>query len=160
MRYQMKQRLMSIGDKGVIYDESGNIVYRNQGRFLNLTDKVKMLDSFENEVATLHSKLFQFPKSFYVAIKGQEAAKITPKPLAVLKAAFDIVLVSGERWKLSGKLSNHSFTLENGTGEVIATASRDWITITDGYGIDIAEGQDDLLVLMVIVALETSLGDE
>lgn len=160
MRYQMKQRLMAIGDKGVIYDQAGNAVYRNQGRFFNLTDKIKMLDGLENEVATLHSKLLQFPKSFYVEIGGKEAAKVTPKPMALLKAAFDIVLASGERWKLSGKLSNHSFTLENEKGQVIATASRDWITITDGYGIDIAEGQDDLLVLMVIVALETSLGDD
>ena len=158
MRYQMKQRLMAIGDKGVIYDEAGNVAYRNQGRFFNLTDKVSMLDAAGNQVATLHSKILQFPKSFYVEIGGEPAAKVTPKPLALVKANIDIVLTSGEHWKLRGTLSNHTFTLENGAGQVIATASRDWITITDGYGIDIADGQNDLLVLMVIVALETSLG--
>ncbi|MCS3842080.1 LURP-one-related/scramblase family protein [Microbacterium sp. AK031] len=158
MRYQMTQRLLAIGDKGVIYDEFGNLIYQNEGRFFNLTDKVKMLDGLGNVVATLHSRLIEFPKSFYIEIEGQAAAKVTPKPLALLRAAIDIVLVSGERWKLSGTLRNHSFTLEDGQGQTIATASRDWITITDGYGIEIAEGQDDLLVLMVIVALETALG--
>lgn len=159
MRYQMKQRLMAIGDKGVICDEAGKVTYQNQGRFFNVTDKVALLDVLGNPVATLHSKVFQFPKSFYIEIGGEAAAKVTPKPLALLKASFDIVLTSGDHWKLHGSLSNHSFTIENGAGQVIATASRDWITITDGYGIDIADGQDDLLVLMVIVALETSLGD-
>lgn len=43
-----------------------------------------MLDGLGNEVATLHSKLVQFPKSFYVEIGGKEAAKVTPKPLALL----------------------------------------------------------------------------
>lgn len=160
MRYQMKQRLMAIGDKGVIYDAAGNVAFRNQGRFFNVTDRVTMLDSLGNEVATLHSKLLQFPKSFYIEIDGEAAAKVTPKPLAVMKAAFDIVLSSKERWKLRGTLSNHNFVVEDGTGQVVATASRDWVTITDGYGIDIADGQNDLLVLMVIVALETSLGDD
>lgn len=159
MRYQMKQRLLSLGDKGVISDEHGTPVYRNNGQFFSLRDRVSMIDAKGEQVATLHSKILSFPKAFFVEIGGKEVVKITRKPLSI-RMAFDITLTSGERWKLRGDWVNRSFTLEDENGALVAQATSAWVSVAGNYGIDIVDGHDDLLVLMILVALETAAHDD
>ena len=155
MRYQMRQKLLSVGNDGEIFDEQGNVVYHADGKFWTVQDRVDVIDTQGTTVATLHSKLLSLQKTFVVEIAGQEAVELVRKFFAFRKS-FDIQLASGQHWGLQGSWGDHAFTITGDGGETIATISREWITIADAYGIDIADGQDDLLVLMVLVALEAA----
>lgn len=159
MRYQMQQKLLSVGNDGDIYDEQGTVLYRADGRFWTVQDRVDILDTHGTTVGTVHSKLLSLQKTFVVEIGGQEAAEIVQKFFS-LRKSFDIHLASGDRWALHGDWLEHAFAITAASGETIATISREWITIPDAFGIDIADGQDDLLVLMVLVALEAAEHDD
>jgi uncharacterized protein YxjI len=37
---------------------------------------------------------------------------------------------------------------------VVATVSKRWISLTETYGVEIAEGEDDLLILASVLALD------
>ena len=155
MRYQMRQTMLSVGNDGEIFDSEGNVVYYADGKFWTIQDRVDVKDSEGNVVAKLHSKLLTLQKTFVIEIGGQEVATIVRKFFS-FRMNFDIHLASGDRWELHGSWSDHAFTITNHDGETIATISSKWVTILDAFGIDIADGQDDLLVLMVLVALEAA----
>ncbi|UOR03123.1 LURP-one-related family protein [Leucobacter allii] len=159
MRYQMTRKLFALGDQGVITDEHGNPVYRNAGKFFSLHDRVRLLDMQGEEVATFHSKLLSFPKRMFIEIGGEPAATVTRKALAV-RVKFDIELASGERWELHGDWVDRSFTLTDGAGATVAQVTKAWVSVAGRYGIDIAEGRDELLVLMILVALESSVAED
>ena len=41
---------------------------------------------------------------------------------------------------------------------MVATVSKRWISLTETYGVDIAPGEDDLLILAAVLALD--LGED
>ena len=37
---------------------------------------------------------------------------------------------------------------------VVATVSKQWVALTDTYGVDTAGGEDDILILAVVLAID------
>ena len=54
---------------------------------------------------------------------------------------------------VTGSLLEHEYTIERG-GELVATVSKRWLSLTETYGLDIAPGEDDLLILASVLALD------
>ena len=54
---------------------------------------------------------------------------------------------------MEGNLFDHEFTIERGD-QTVATVSKRWFTMRDTYAVDIAAGQDDLLILASVLALD------
>jgi len=42
----------------------------------------------------------------------------------------------------------------------MATVSKAWISLTETYGVDIAPGEDDLLILATVLALDLTEDEE
>jgi uncharacterized protein YxjI len=43
---------------------------------------------------------------------------------------------------------------------VVAAVTKAWISLTDTYGVDIAPGEDDLLILATVLALDLTEDEE
>ena len=54
---------------------------------------------------------------------------------------------------MKGDLLDHEYEVELG-GRRVANVSKKWLTIRDTYAVDIAEGQNDLLILAGVLALD------
>jgi uncharacterized protein YxjI len=54
---------------------------------------------------------------------------------------------------LTGSLLEHEYTITR-NNQTVATVSKRWISLTDTYGVDIAPGEDDLLILASVLALD------
>ena len=52
-----------------------------------------------------------------------------------------------------GDLLDHEFTVRRGA-EVVATISRRWFSVRDTYAVSVAPGQDDVLILAIVLALD------
>jgi uncharacterized protein YxjI len=39
-------------------------------------------------------------------------------------------------------------------GSVVATVSKKWVALTDTYGVETAEGENDILILAVVLAID------
>ena len=61
--------------------------------------------------------------------------------------------------EVRGHLLDHEFTVER-DGEQVATVSKRWFTLRDTYGIDIADGEDHLLVLASVLAVDLDVARE
>ena len=57
-----------------------------------------------------------------------------------------------------GKIVNHEYKIEL-DGDKVAEVSKRWFRVRDTYGIEIAPGQDDALVLAVAVCVDQMTHD-
>jgi uncharacterized protein YxjI len=75
-------------------------------------------------------------------------AMITP-----LRARFDVKVEEGPDLQVQGNIVDHEYEIE-ADGTKIAEISKRWFRIRDTYGVEIAPGQDEIVVLAVAVAID------
>jgi uncharacterized protein YxjI len=57
-----------------------------------------------------------------------------------------------------GNVVDHEYKVERG-GDKVAEVSKRWFRVRDTYGIEIAPGQDDALILAVTVVIDQMTDD-
>jgi uncharacterized protein YxjI len=60
---------------------------------------------------------------------------------------------------MTGDLFDHEFTIRRGD-QTMATVSKRWLSVRDIYAVDVAPGQDDLLILASVLALDLAHDQE
>lgn len=153
--YVMRERLFDIGDDYDVTDESGRKLFHVDGRALTLRDRVVISDAEGNEVAEVHRKLVALRRTYQITIGGETAAQVRKNLLTPFRDKFTIDIPGPHDLTMSGNLLDHEFTVER-DGHIVATVSKRWLTIRDTYAIEVAAGENDLLVLAAVVALELS----
>ena len=58
-----------------------------------------------------------------------------------------------DRLSAKGNVVDHEFEIER-DGETVAEISKRWFRVRDTYGIEVAPGQDDPLILAVTVCID------
>ena len=66
---------------------------------------------------------------------------------------FTVDIPGPEDFHITGSIFEHEFTVKQ-AGQIIATVSKRWFTLSNTYGVDIAPGQDDVLSLACVLALD------
>ena len=66
---------------------------------------------------------------------------------------FTIDIPGPDDLEMTGNLFEHEFTIARG-GQPVATVSKRWFSLRDTYGVDIAPGANDLLILASVLALD------
>jgi uncharacterized protein YxjI len=70
-----------------------------------------------------------------------------------------IDLAGGGQLEAVGNILDKEFEIRSGHG-VLARVSRSWFRTRDAYGVDVAPGQDDALVIAIAVCLDRIHQDE
>ena len=152
-RYKMRQRMFSIGEDFTIEDESGNPAFEVDGKFMTLRETFELKDRQGNVVATIRGKLMSLRAKMDV-LRGEEVvATITKALFTPFHDKFDVAVAGGGSLTVDGDLFDHEYTLRR-DDRVVAQVSKRWFTFTDTYGINIASGEDDALILAIAVALD------
>lgn len=157
-RYRMKQRLISIGEDYVIEDAEGKPVYRVDGKVLTLRETFVIEDLQGREVATIREKKLALRDSMKILRGGQTIATVRKAWLTPFRDRFDIDVEGGEELRAKGDLLDHDYEIRRGK-QVIAQISKRWFSLRDSYGIDVAPGEDDALVLAIAVAIDEMAHD-
>jgi uncharacterized protein YxjI len=85
-------------------------------------------------------------------------ATIKKAMIAPLRDRFSIRVDDGEDMEAKGNVVNHEYKIERG-GDKVAEVSKRWFRIRDTYGIEIAPGEDDALILAVTVCIDQMTRD-
>jgi len=152
-RYKMRQRLLSIGEDFTIDDERGNPVYRVDGKVLRIRETFVIEDLRGNEVATIREKKLALRDSMKILRGGNTIATVRKAWLTPFGDRFEIDVEGGGDMSAKGDFLDHEYEIRSG-GDTVARVSKHWFTFTDTYGIDVAPGQDDALILAVAVAID------
>ena len=72
----------------------------------------------------------------------------------VVEAGFPAPAVYGpDDLEANGSFTDHEYTFKR-SERVVATVSKRWFSWTDTYGVDIADGEDDILILARSVVVD------
>jgi uncharacterized protein YxjI len=92
-------------------------------------------------------------------VHGQEIAEVRKKLFSPFVDRFTIDIPGPDDLAIRGSLLDHDYTVRRGD-QLVATVSKAWISLTDTYGVDIAAGENDLLILTSILALDLAEDQE
>jgi len=157
-RYRMKQRLISIGEDYVIEDADGKPVYKVDGKVLTLRETFVIEDLQGREVATIREKKLALRDSMKILRGGETIATVRKAWLTPFRDRFDIDVAGGEDLQAKGDLLDHDYQIRRGR-QVVAQISKRWFSLRDSYGIDVAPGEDDALMLAIAVAIDEMAHD-
>jgi uncharacterized protein YxjI len=153
MRYQVREKLFRLGEDNDILNDAGQPVLKVDGKVLSIHGLMLVNDLAGTEVARVSRKLVSFRATYEIALTGGVTAELHQRFTGPFHPKWNFSVAGGEEMEMSGNFSGHDFTL-TANGQPVATVSKQWISLADSYGVDVAEGQNDLLVLCGVLALE------
>jgi uncharacterized protein YxjI len=151
-RYQMRQRLLSIGDDYWIEAEDGRRAFRVDGKALRLRKTFVLEDAAGNEVAKLQERKLSVRDKMEIERGGRSIATVR-KALVGIRDRFSIDVEGGDDLAAKGNLVDHEYEITR-DGDTVATVSKRWFRVRDTYGVEIAGGEDDAFVLAVTVCID------
>jgi uncharacterized protein YxjI len=153
MRYIMKQKLFSFGDKFAIRNEKDEDVFFVNGEVFSLGHKLSFEDPQGNELLFISQKVLSFGPTYELYRGNQHVATIKKELFTFFQCTFDIHIDDKGDLSAEGNLSDHEYTFTR-DGEAIAQVSKQWFSWADTYGVEIADGEDPLLILASTVVID------
>jgi uncharacterized protein YxjI len=153
MRYVLKQKLLSWGDDFYIKDESGRNVYFVDGKAFSFGDQLSFQDLDKKELAYIKQIVFSWGKTYEISRSGQVVAVVKKALFAPFHHRFTVDVPGPDDLEAEGNFTDHEYIFRRGD-RTVATVSKQWFTWTDTYGIDIAPGEDEVLILASAVVVD------
>jgi uncharacterized protein YxjI len=157
-RYQMVEKLASIGDDFWIENGLGQRAFKVDGKALRVRDTLKIRDMRGVEVAEIQEKMVRVKDTMDIARNGRTIATVKKALVTPLRGRFSINVDGGPDMNAEGNILGHEFNIEQG-GRRIAEISKKWFRIRDSYGVEIDPGQDDALILAIVVVIDQMTSD-
>ncbi len=151
MRYIIKQKIFSLGDRFTIKDEFENDVFVVQSKLFNIGRKLKIFDLIDNELCYIEQKLFKFMPEYNIYIGGQIIANVKKK-FAFFKNDFDISSSMGNYY-VEGNVFAHNFNIYK-DGLTVATISKQLFAFSDTYFVEIDDNQDQIVNLAMAIVID------
>lgn len=153
MRYLMKQKVFSVGDKFAIKDENGSDAFFVDGRVFSLGHQLAFEDPQGRELAFIKQKVLALGKTYEIYRNGEHAASVKKEMFTLFQCTFHIHVDGQGDVDAAGNLSDHEYTFTR-NGEPIAQISKQWFAWSDTYGVEIADGEDPVLILASTVVID------
>jgi uncharacterized protein YxjI len=155
-RFQMKQKLISIGDDYWIEDDDGARVFKVNGKAVRLRDTWVLENAAGAEVARIKEKALSVRDKIKIDLPGGEAT--VKKALVGIRDRFHVDVDHGEDLKAHGNVVDHEYEIKR-DGHKVAEVSKRWFRVRDTYGVEIEGGVDPVLILAVTVAIDALTHD-
>ena len=156
VRFQMREKLISIGDDYWIEDESGTRRFRVNGKAVRFRDTWILEDTRGREVAKIKEKKLSVRDAIHIEFDGGEA--MVKKALVGIRERYHVEVEHGDDLKAHGNIVDHEYEIER-DGDKIAEVSKKWFRVRDTYGVEVDDLSDAPLVLAVTVAIDSMSHD-
>ena len=153
--YRMRQRLVSIGDDYWIEDEQGNRAFKVNGKALRVRETLVFEDAGGRELLKIQERKLRVRDTMEIEDgDGNTVATVKKALITPLRERFDVQVESGEDLEVQGNIVDHEYKIER-DGDKIAEVSKRWFRVADTYGVEVAAGQEPILVLAVTAAVDS-----
>jgi uncharacterized protein YxjI len=152
-RYQMREKLFAIGDDFWIETDGGERVFKVNGKALRVRETFILEDPSGQELFKIQEKKLRIHDTMKIERDGDTVATIKKALITPLRDRFAIELETGDDMSAKGNIVDHEYEIER-DGHKVAEVSRRWFRVRDTYGIEIAPGEDDALILAATVCID------
>jgi uncharacterized protein YxjI len=157
--YVIRERLFRLGEDSDITDEAGQPVLRVDGKVLSLHNRLILRDPAGREAGQVQRKLAALRPTYQITIDGKDIAEVRRHLFTPVGERFTIDVHGTGGMEVSGDLLSHEFTIDR-DGQAIATISKRWLSMTASYTVEVAPGEDDVLILASVLALDLAIDAE
>ncbi len=153
LRYQMREKIFSIGDDYWIENSRGERIFKVDGKALRVRETVIIEDRVGAELCKVQEKALHLRDTMDIERNGRVLARVKKALIAPLRERYSVEVRDGDDLEVHGNIVDHEYTIQRG-GTRVAEVSKRWFRVRETYGIEVAPGEDDALVLAVAVCLD------
>ena len=153
-KYKIRQNMISIGDDFWIENEAGQKVFKVDGKVLRIRKTLVFEDAKGKKLAQIQERLLTIKDTMVIEdADGKDIATIKKALIAPFRDKWDVKVKNGPDLDVQGNILDHEYTIKQGR-EKVAEISKKWFRLTDTYGVEIEDGQNDILILAVAIAVD------
>jgi uncharacterized protein YxjI len=152
-RYRMREKLFAIGDDFWIDTEDDRHAFKVNGKALRIRKTFILENASGDELIKIQEKKLTVRDKMELEHDGEHLATIKKALVSPLRDRFAIELSDGRELSAKGNIVDHEYKIER-DGDKIAEISKRWFRIRDTYGIEIAPGEDDALILAATICID------
>jgi uncharacterized protein YxjI len=151
--YQMREKLFSIGEDFWIENQAGDKEFKVDGKAMRLRDTLILEDSSGAELFKVQKKALRVRDTMEIEHDGKTVATVKKALVHVVRDRFAIEVDGGDDLEAKGNIVDHEYKIER-DGDHVAEVSKRWFRVRDTYGIEIGPGENDALMLAVVVCID------
>jgi uncharacterized protein YxjI len=152
-KYRMREKVFAIGDDFWIENDEGERAFKVDGKALRIRQTFVLEDPSGAELFSIQEKKLSVRDKMEIERDGHTVATVKKALVSPLRDRFSIDVEGGEDLEAHGNVVDHEYKIERG-GDQVAEVSKRWFRARETYGIEIAPGQDDALILAVTVCVD------
>ena len=154
-RFQMRQRMVSIGDDFWIENEHGRKVFKVDGKAIRVRGTLIFEDPRGQELLKIQARIARVRDTMNIEDAGGSTAAVVHNALITpLRDRWQVDLPGrGEDMIVQGNILNHEYHIDLGRRQV-AEVSKKWFRLRDSYGVQVAPGQNVPLLLAITVVID------
>jgi uncharacterized protein YxjI len=153
-RYQMREKMISIGDDFWIENGAGQKVFKVDGKALRIRETLQFEDRQGHMLCQIQEKKLRVKDSMKVeSPNGEQLAMVKKALISPVRDRFTVKISDGPDLEVKGNILDHEYKIGEGRDKV-AEVSKKWFRIRDTYGVEIEPGQNDIIILAVTVCID------
>ena len=152
-RYRMREKLFSIGDDYWIETDGGDRVFKVDGKAMRIRETFILKSPSGEEIFKIQERKLTVRDTMKIERDGDTVATIKKALITPLRDRYAIEVEGGSELSAKGNIVDHEFEIER-DGDKIAEISKRWFRVRDTYGIEIAAGENDALILAATVCID------
>ena len=149
MKLLFKQRVFSWFDSYDIYDEQGDAVFTVKGQ-LSWGHCLHISDAAGNHIGTVKEVVLSFLPRFEI-YAGDRLLGSIRKEFTFFKPKFTLDM---NGWTIDGDWLEWDYTIRDASGKPVATISKQLLSWSDTYVIDVHSPADAIPALMVVLDID------
>jgi uncharacterized protein YxjI len=153
-RYRMRQRMLSIGDDYVIENDQGDRVYKLDGKALRIRKTILFEDMDGHELCKIQQRMLHLRDSMEIeGPDGNRIAMVHKAMVTPIRNRWVVKLEDGPDLHTEGDIVNHEYRIHR-DGAKVAEVSKRWFRVRDTYGVEVAPGENDVLILATTAVID------
>ena len=152
-RYVLREKLLSLGDDFWIENDRGERIFHVDDKVLRVRDTIVIKDRDGNELLKLQKRLLRARDTMAIERGDDKVATVKKAMITPLRDRFTVGLEGGGELQVEGNILDHEYQVTR-DGIPVANISKRWFRVRESYGVAVAPGQDDALVLAITVCID------
>jgi uncharacterized protein YxjI len=152
--YQMRQKMVAIGDDFWIENDKGQKVFKVDGKALRVRQTLIIEDAHGTELCKIQERMLRVKDSMEIeGPRGEKLAMVKKALITPVRERWVVKIKGGPDLEVQGNILDHEYSIGEGRNK-IAEVSKKWFRLRDSYGVSIDPGQEDVLILAVAVCID------
>ena len=152
-RYRMREKLFAIGEDYWIENDAGDRVFKVDGKALRIRKTFILQDASGEDLLKIQDKPIRVRGTMEIERDEETVATVKKALIRVARDRFSIDVEDGDDLEAKGNIVDHEYRIER-DGDEIAEVSKRWFRVRDTYGIEIGPGENQALLLAVVVCID------